>query len=110
MSTLLGGIVVIFVLYGFIIYYKKVRHKKAAPSFIHPILDKIIIHSGKVLKQEEFDSILEIDQIISIDNQKTKRANIFKDVNSEYCKHYGIDLIKRIPDPTDRRKYLYQIK
>ena len=110
MSTLFGVIVVIFVLFGFIIYNKKVRSKKITPSFIHPILDKIIVHSGKVLKQEEFDSILEIDQLISIDNQKTKRANIFKDVNSEYCKYYGIDLIKRIPDPSDRRKYLYQIK
>ena len=92
MSTLFGVIVVIFVLFGFIIYNKKVRSKKITPSFIHPILDKIIVHSGKVLKQEEFDSILEIDQLISIDNQKTKRANIFKDVNSEYCKYYGIDL------------------
>ncbi len=110
MSTLFGGIVMIFVLFGFIIYNNKFRSKKTAPSFVNPMVDKIIIHSGKVLKQEEFDSILEIDQIISIDNQKTKRSNIFKDVNSEYCKYYGIDLIKRIPDPSDRRKYLYHIQ
>ncbi|MBK7360550.1 MAG: hypothetical protein IPI96_15230 [Saprospiraceae bacterium] len=104
------GVFILVICIGFIIYKKNGRSKKALPKFSNPILEKIINHSGKTLNQEEFDTILEIDQLISIDNQKTKRANMFKDVNSEYCKFFGVELISRIPDPSDRRKYLYQIK
>lgn len=109
-SSWIMGVFILVICIGFVIYKKNGRSKKALPKFSNPILEKIINHSGKTLNQEELDTILEIDQLISIDNQKTKRANMFKEVNSEYCKYYGIDLITRIPDPSDRRKYLYQIK
>ncbi|MBK8448708.1 MAG: hypothetical protein IPL42_01255 [Saprospiraceae bacterium] len=101
---------IVGILICFIIYKKNGRSKKLPPKFTNPIIDKILVHTGKTLTQEELDVVLGIDQINPAETQRSKRSNAFKEINHEYSKLYGLDLITRIENPEDKRKYLYQIK
>ncbi|MBK9722843.1 MAG: hypothetical protein IPO78_14695 [Saprospiraceae bacterium] len=109
-SSLFAGILIVGILICFIIYKKNGRSKKLPPKFTNPIIDKILVHTGKTLTQEELDVVLGIDQINPAETQRSKRSNAFKEINHEYSKLYGLDLITRIENPEDKRKYLYQIK
>jgi len=70
---------------------------------------RLLNYSGQKLSQEELDKILEIDNIISIDTMKSRRAALFNEINKEYSIKRGTDLITRVPDPLDKRKFLYYI-
>lgn len=109
-SSLFAGILIVGILICFIIYMKNGRSKKLPPKFTNPIIDKILVHTGKTLTQEELDVVLGIDQINPAETQRSKRSNAFKEINHEYSKLYGLDLITRIENPEDKRKYLYHIK
>ncbi|MBK6544601.1 MAG: hypothetical protein IPG12_04935 [Saprospiraceae bacterium] len=109
-SSLFAGILIVGILICFIIYKKNGRSKKVTPKFTNPTIDKVLVHSGKTLTQDELDVVFGIDQINPAETQRSKRSNAFKEINHEYSKLYGLDLITRIENPEDKRKYLYQIK
>ncbi|MBK8482767.1 MAG: hypothetical protein IPL31_00025 [Saprospiraceae bacterium] len=109
-SSLFAGILIVGILICFIIYKKNGRSKKLPPKFTNPTIDKVLVYSGKTLTQEELDDVLGIDQINPAETQRSKRSNAFKEINHEYSKLYGLDLITRIENPEDKRKYLYHIK
>lgn len=109
-STLLGVIAAICVLIGFLIYKKNGRSKKVTPKFIHPAINKILVYTGKTLTQDQLDEVFEISHINPAETQRSKRSNIYNEINNEYSKTFGVQLVIRTPDPLDKRKYLYQVK
>ncbi len=89
--------------------YRRKTMAARNPEFTHPVIVKLLAHSGSKLTQDELDQILEIETTISPDTLKSRRSNIFKEVNHEYKSKTGKELIIRTPDPLDKRKFLYQI-
>jgi hypothetical protein len=99
---LIGGIAGIW-------YYKLKKIKPIVVNYNHPLIDKILVHSGKLLTQEELDVIFGIEYINPAETQRSKRSNLYNEVNHEYHKEHGTNLITRNPDPMDKRKFLYRI-
>lgn len=98
----------VFMILGAWIFMRK-RNAIKRFEFTHPIISKLLQHSGGKLSQEELDKIFEIETIHSPDTLKSRRSNLFKEINSQYSSKTGKELIIRIPDPLDKRKYLYHI-
>ncbi|MBK6571673.1 MAG: hypothetical protein KA251_00390 [Saprospiraceae bacterium] len=93
---------------GIIVYYKR-KSKREKILFEHPFITQLLRFSGQKLSQDELDQILEIDTIISVDTMKSRRAALFNEINKEYSSKKGLELITRVPDPLDKRKFLYYI-
>jgi len=96
-------IVLLFLIFGcLLIYYliKKYHHKK-------PKLNEYEIFNNlenKTLTADELDVLLNI-QHLEDDSRRLRRHRILNDFEKNKP-----GLIKRIKDPTDKRKFLYQIK
>lgn len=108
LSSRLGwGTVLLMAIFLFLwIRFRKVND---SPNFGNPSISKLLVFSGNTLTQEELDVILEIDKIIPAETQRAKRSAAFNEINHEFVKVTGRDLIARIPDPRDKRKFLYKI-
>lgn len=74
------------------------------------MLIRLMEYSGQTLSQEQLDIAFGIDQINPAETQRSKRSNLIKEINHEYYKIRGVELVSRIQDPTDKRKFLYQIR
>lgn len=92
------------------LYYKRKKRMSRIIRFSHPMIEKVLKLSGKSLTQEELDEVFEIQHITPAETQRSKRSNLYNEINNEYEKTIGVKLINRIPDPLDKRKFLYQIK
>ncbi|MEI2695025.1 MAG: hypothetical protein V9E90_08140 [Saprospiraceae bacterium] len=99
------------VLTGFVWNFKrKQSQKQISTPLEHPILIRLMEYSGQTLSQEQLDIAFGIDQINPAETQRSKRSNLIKEINHEYYKIRGVELVSRIQDPTDKRKFLYQIR
>ncbi|MBK9959786.1 MAG: hypothetical protein IPP06_00125 [Saprospiraceae bacterium] len=101
-------LLLLIIFFGIILYYMRIS-KREEILFEHPLIARLLTFSGQKLSQDELDQILEIDTIISVDTMKSRRAALFNEINKEYSSKKGLELITRIPDPMDKRKYLYYI-
>lgn len=98
-------------LIGFALHYRyKQSQNQTTTSLDHPILIRLMEYSGQTLSQEQLDIAFGIDQIKPAETQRSKRSNLIKEINHEYYKIRGVELVSRIQDPTDKRKFLYQIR
>lgn len=91
-------------------YRSKQAENQTTTSLDHPILIRLMEYSGQTLSQEQLDIAFGIDQINPAETQRSKRSNLIKEINHEFYKIRGVELVSRIQDPTDKRKFLYQIR
>ena len=105
---MIGLIFSLLILTILIIYNYKVRQKRIITSPLpvlekHNYYDKISTCSGKTLRTHEMDELFDIDKL-SYDSRKLKRHRLIQEINKKHP-----DLIQRIKDKEDQRKYLYII-
>jgi hypothetical protein len=105
---MLGVIFSLVILTTLIVYTYKSRQKRfiTTPLLVlekHNYYDKISICSGKTLRTHEMDELFDIDKL-SYDSRKLKRHRLIQEINKKHP-----DLIQRIKDKEDQRKYLYII-
>lgn len=72
--------------------------------------DKIIKAAGSTLTQDELDLIFEIPNDISPESKRFRRASMITDINTKSKLLHAKEIILRIKDPVDKRKYLYYIE
>lgn len=58
----------------------------------------------------ELNAFLDLDTEQSEETKRARRAQAIRDVNREYNLFYGVDLIERIKDASDRRRTTYIIR
>jgi len=78
-------------------------------SGIEKYLDKLVKLESEVLSTEEMDIILEIHDVPSFDNKRSKRAKIIKEINQYYLNVFGFTLIERVKSEEDKRFICYKI-
>jgi hypothetical protein len=69
----------------------------------HNYYDKIATYAGEILRTHEIDVLFEIEKL-SYDSRKLKRHRLIQEINKKH-----LDLIQRVKDKEDQRKYLYII-
>lgn len=72
--------------------------------------DKILKAAGRTLTQDELDLIFEIPNDISPESKRFRRAAMISDINTKSKLLHAKEIILRIKDPVDKRKYLYYIE
>ncbi len=75
----------------------------------HPIGLKLLSFDHDDLSQDELDEIFEINHILSPESKRFRRSQLIKEINQAYKMQFDSDLISRLQDPTDKRKYIYKI-
>jgi len=78
-------------------------------SGLEKYLDKLVKLESEALSTEEMDTILEIHDIPSFDNKRSKRAKIIKEINQYYFNVFGFTLIERVKSEEDKRFICYKI-
>ena len=105
---MIGVIFLLLIITILIVYTYKSRQKRITPSD-YPVLekhnyyDKISTCSDKTLRTHEIDELFDIEKL-SYDSRKLKRHRLIQEINKKHP-----DLIQRIKDKEDQRKYLYII-
>lgn len=66
-------------------------------------------HSGYMLDVKDLDQILGISDIQIDETRRYKRSTYLNTINEYYNKSHHKDLIVRIKDPKDRRRFIYKI-
>jgi hypothetical protein len=94
---------------GLASYYFLRKRNNPGKSTTHPFIAPLLVHNGELLDTETLDRIFGIERIIPSETQRHKRSSIINSINLEYRSIYGADLIKRIQDKEDKRRFLYKI-
>ena len=79
------------------------KFKGALPIEKHSFYEKIIAYEGQPLRTHQIDELFDI-QKLSYDSRKLKRYRLIKEINKKHP-----NLIQRVKDNEDQRKYLYII-
>ncbi len=72
------------------------------------LTEKILDKKGDLIDTTMIDQLLEISTL-SYDNRRVKRAKLISEINTQYRKTHGIDLIHRKKSDTDKRFIQYFI-
>ena len=107
-AQMIGVIFSLVMLTTLFIYSYKARRKRFTETELpvlekHNYYDKISTCSGKTLRTHEMDELFDIEKL-SYDSRKLKRHRLIQEINKKHP-----DLIQRIKDKEDQRKYLYII-
>jgi hypothetical protein len=105
---IIGIIAILCCLVTFLIIRFKLNLKQSItfePELLekHNYFDKIALHAGEILRTHEIDILFDIEKL-SYDSRKLKRHRLIQEINKKHP-----DLIQRIKDKEDQRKYLYII-
>jgi hypothetical protein len=87
----------------------KEKTQAAPQSEEATIIAKLLAYADKSLTQEQLDEILEIQHIMSGETQRFKRAAIVKKINQQFELLKGTPIIRRVKDPKDNRRFIYEI-
>lgn len=77
--------------------------KGTSPIEKHSFYEKIIAYEGQPLRTHQIDELFDI-QKLSYDSRKLKRHRLIQEINKKHP-----NLIQRVKDNEDQRKYLYII-
>jgi hypothetical protein len=96
--------IVLFLIIRFKLSVK--RSSTSEPEIMekHNYYDKIAMYASEILRTHEIDELFEIEKL-SYDSRKLKRHRLIQEINKKHP-----DLIQRVKDKEDQRKYLYIIK
>ena len=105
---MIGVIFLLLIITILIVYTYKSRQKRFITTPLpvlekHNYYDKISTCSGKTLRTHEMDELFDIEKL-SYDSRKLKPHRLIQEINKKHP-----DLIQRIKDKEDQRKYLYII-
>lgn len=111
---LIPGIVIFLISASGLVYFKRKKtkssiNKSKTDKFGHPLIEKFMALSGQTITVEELDVILGIENILHAETQRYKRSKIINAINQETSMKTGKELIHRIPDPEDKRRFLYEV-
>jgi len=62
------------------------------------------------LKSDELDDLFQIKYDLNYDSRRVRRSRIIRDLNMEYQKLEGKDIIMRQKDPKDKRYVIFRIE
>lgn len=97
---------------AFVLFYLK---KKRIPDIVNnnafdqPVIDELLKLTGKTITVDELDVILGIENIKHSETQRFKRSQMINAINQETKMKTGRELIHRIQDPEDKRRFLYDV-
>jgi hypothetical protein len=74
-----------------------------------PLILELIKLDGHTINQDRLDEILKINEIISADTRKARRSKLVNQINRDYQKLKGKDLINRVKNDEDMRFFRYNI-
>ena len=97
---------IVFGLY-FKFFKRKINKWRKAPS---AILKKVMAYSGENFKSDELDDLFQIKYDLNYDTRRVRRSRIIRDLNMEYQKLEGKDIIMRQKDPKDKRYIIFRIE
>ncbi len=103
------GFVLIFIIAGVYFFYFKKRHVPAAQEDFQELLERVLRNAGKTLSSEELDETLNIPDYLTPENLRYKRSKLVNELNGMYKIKHSSELITRIKDPADKRKFFYRI-
>lgn len=100
--------IIIFLILGFSYLFIKRKSlisnfKGTSPIEKHSFYEKIIACEGQPLRTHQIDELFDI-QKLSYDSRKLKRHRLIQEINKKHP-----NLIQRVKDNEDQRKYLYII-
>lgn len=100
--------IIIFLILGFSYLFFKIKSlisnfKGTSPIEKHSFYEKIIAYEGQPLRTHQIDELFDI-QKLSYDSRKLKRHRLIQEINKKHP-----NLIQRVKDNEDQRKYLYII-
>ena len=100
--------IIIFLILGFSYLFIKRKSlisnfKGTSPIEKHSFYEKIIAYEGQPLRTHQIDELFDI-QKLSYDSRKLKRHRLIQEINKKHP-----NLIQRVKDNEDQRKYLYII-
>ncbi len=82
----------------------------AAKTRSNPEVDALEALGTVVMSSAELNAHLELDKQLSSESRRARRAQFIREVNREYQRRHGVDLIFREQDPNDRRRTHYVIR
>jgi hypothetical protein len=100
--------IIIFLILGFSYLFIKRKSlisnfKGTSPIEKHSFYEKIMAYEGQPLRTNQIDELFDI-QKLSYDSRKLKRHRLIQEINKKHP-----NLIQRVKDNEDQRKYLYII-
>jgi hypothetical protein len=95
--------IVIFLIIRYKLIVKRLSRLEPVILEKHNYYDKIATYAGEILRTHEIDVLFEIEKL-SYDSRKLKRHRLIQEINKKH-----LDLIQRVKDKEDQRKYLYII-
>ena len=109
------GLFIVLVALGGLLVFKVIpRYGKentfSLSSKKHDFLNLLIPLSGQLLTTETLDQLLGIDGQANFDSRRMKRARLINDINEQYFKQVGKELIVRDKKPEDKRYVYYKIQ
>lgn len=93
------------------VFYSTFKRKNKTPVFadLQDLVEKLLQNAGEDLSSDALDQTLDIPEYLSPENARYKRSKLVNEINDYYRLKYSGDLISRIKDPEDKRKFIYRI-
>ncbi len=104
----IGGSTLLLILI-FTAFYRRTYQKDPANKE-HNLIKKLLDSGQQSFSLEGIDKLFELEDIMSNETRRYKRATLINQVNDSYKQIYGNELITRIKDPDDKRRFIYLVK
>ncbi len=75
-----------------------------------PYLQKLRVFSDKMITTEQLDEMLEINTSVHQESVRYRRSLLINSINEDYKLLQNKELITRVRDPKDGRKFMYKIE
>lgn len=114
-TSFLLGFGLLAIVLSFVSFYYVQRKKEFTDTdhveviFEEPKIRELQKISGSTISAEELDQILGIQDITHGETQRFKRSQMINTFNQETLHKTGKELITRVQDPEDKRRFLYKI-
>jgi hypothetical protein len=94
---------------GGYVYFFRAKSKVPGSEDLSQLVDQVTQMKGNTLSSDELDQSLNIPEYLSPENARYKRSKLVNEINDYYRIRFNTELITRIKDPTDKRKFFYRI-
>ncbi len=102
-------LILVFIFWFFRKKRKLVKNKTSNTIWENKLIPALITFQYQTISAETLDDILDITHIKPPETLRYRRAQLIKEINQEYKNKIGHDLIIRVNDPEDGRRFKYII-
>lgn len=106
--TITGVIVLAILIISFFLWRRR-PSKFSSDKHNHPLLIKLREFDGQRVSTEKLDELFEIPDFLSNEAQRLRRSQAIKELNTIHKDLTGKDLIFRIRNTEDQRRFFYEI-